>query len=179
MGNRKKQKFIGLLAQKALNGEISQALFKKLELAVNYSDELKVQEIGDGAALAVVDWLKRRGLERVWTYHKRACPDCSKDSFAFENKDLMLVICPNCMGDKIALPLPVASPTQELERMSARAQEVILGDNTSYFVASPAQQLQHLSARSQEAMLGEKTRQPVASPALQQQPVLAGPQQAI
>src|SRR2546427_11779657 len=114
MGNRKKQKFIGLLAQKALNGEISQALFKKLELAVNYSDELKVQEIGDGAALAVVDWLKRRGLARVWTFQKRACPDCSKGSFSFEHRDLMLVSCPNCIDDRIGLPLPVASPTQEL-----------------------------------------------------------------
>ncbi|TLY17287.1 MAG: hypothetical protein E6K86_02325 [Thaumarchaeota archaeon] len=126
MVDKKKQKFIGLLAQKVLSGEISQELFKRLELAVNYSDELKIHELGDPAALAVVDWFKRRGLERAWTFTKTGCPGCSKESYAFENKNLMLVICPNCMGEKTS-PLLTMNPGQkDLQGLSAQVREIIL-----------------------------------------------------
>jgi len=160
MGNKRKQKFIGLLAQKALNGEISQAFFKKLELAVNYSDEFKVKELGDGAALAVVDWLKRRGLERDWTFHKRACPECSKESFAFENKDLMLVICPNCMGDKPAVTVPVTPQTQWLQGLSDEAKAIILREKTPFPlpVTSPIQQQPGLSAQAMKIILAATSR---------------------
>ncbi len=126
MMDKKKQKFVGLLAQKVLSGEISQELFKRLELAVNYSNEFRIQELGDPAAVAVVDWVKRRGLERVWTFTKTACPGCSKESYAFENKDLMLVICPNCMGEKIS-PLLMMNPGQkDPQGLSAQVREIIL-----------------------------------------------------
>src|SRR2546428_4738322 len=107
MVDKKKQKFIGLLAQKVLSGEISQELFKRLELAVNYSDELKIHELGDPAALAVVDWFKRRGVGRAWTFTKTGFPGGSKGSYAFENKNLMLGICPDCLGGKTSPLLPM------------------------------------------------------------------------
>src|SRR2546428_13964768 len=100
MVDKKKQKFIGLLAQKVLSGEISQELFKRLELAVNYSDELKIHELGDPAALAVVDWFKRRGVERALALTETACPGGLKETYAFENKHLILGICPHCTGEK-------------------------------------------------------------------------------
>ncbi len=120
----RKRQFVALLAQKALNGEISQELFKKLELAANYSDELKIQELGDSAVLVVVDWLKRGGLEREWSYRKSPCPSCLKESLSFENKDLLLVICPNCMGAKTPLTVPTA--TQEFQGLSLPAIQILL-----------------------------------------------------
>ena len=126
MMDKKKQKFVGLLAQKVLSGEISQELFKRLELAVNYSNEFRIQELGDPAAVAVVDWVKRRGLERVWTFTKTACPGCSKESYAFENKDLMLVICPNCMGEKISPLLTMNTGQKDPQGLSAQVREIIL-----------------------------------------------------
>src|SRR5229473_1875206 len=125
MEDKKKQRFIGLLAQKVLSGEISQELFKRVQLAVNYSDEFRINELTDPVAIAVVDWVMRRGLEREWTFQKTACPECSKESFSFENRDLMLVICPNCMGEKTA-PLPAMNPVEkELQGLSVQVREII------------------------------------------------------
>ena len=126
MEDKKKQRFIGLLAQKVLSGEISQELFKRIQLAVNYSDEFKIAELTDPAAIAVVDWVMRRGLEREWTFQKTSCPECSKDSLSFENRDLMLVICPNCMGEKTA-SLPAMNPAEkELQGLSVQVREILL-----------------------------------------------------
>ena len=125
MEDKKKQRFVGLLAQKVLSGEISQELFKRIQLAVNYSDEFRIKELTDPAAISVVDWVMRRGLEREYTFQKTACPACSKDSLSFENRDLMLVICPNCMGEKDAL-LPAMSPVEkELQGLSVQVRDII------------------------------------------------------
>ena len=175
MGDKKKQKFKGLLAQKALNGEISQALFKKLEIAVDYSDEFKVQELGDVAALAITAWVKRGGLELAWTFHKMACPECSNESFSFENKDLMLVICPHCMGDKTAAS-PVTSAAQELQGLSVRAREIILGEKTPLPPLTPnrTQELPGLSVQARKIILGEKTPlRPLGPSPIQEMPGLS------
>jgi len=125
MEDKKKQRFIGLLAQKVLSAEISQELFKRIQLAVNYSDEFRIKELSDPAAIAVADWVMRGGLEREWTFQKTACPACSKESFSFENRDLMLVICPNCMGETTAL-FPAMNPVEkELQGLSVQVREII------------------------------------------------------
>ena len=98
------QDYCKVLAQKVLSGEIPQELFKKLELAVKYSGELKTEEIGDDAARAIVEWLRRGGLNHAWTFGKVPCPQCSKESLEFQNRDMLVVICSNCMGEKAASP---------------------------------------------------------------------------
>ena len=153
MGDDKKQKFVGLLAQKAINGEISNELFKKIELAVNYSNQIKLQEVGNEAAIAVVDWLNRGGLERPWTFQKIACPECWKDSLSFQNKELMLVLCPNCMDGKTNLPVP--SPAQEMQGLALRAKEIALGEKKPVPLpqATLIEELQGLSVQAREVIL--------------------------
>ncbi len=92
-----KDEFLAAMVQRFLNGEISEKMLKKCELAVRYSTDLDAQNLNDGSTLALVDWLKRGGLEHNWTLRNVLCPNCSKDALSFESrKDLLLVVCPAC-----------------------------------------------------------------------------------
>jgi hypothetical protein len=115
--DEKRHRFIGFLAQKALSGELPLDLFKKLEIAVNYSDQLNFQELTDRAAVVVADWLRRGGLDRPWTFRKVRCPRCSKESLQFQNKDLLLVICSTCLSDKAPVPQKTTSQVSPLPRV--------------------------------------------------------------
>ena len=117
MDEEKKHKFLGFLAQKALNGELPLDIFKKLEIAINYSDELNLQSLTDGVAVVVADWLKRGGLDRPWTFRKVRCPRCSRDSLQFQNKDLLLVICPTCLSGKPPPPPRTTSQVSPLPQV--------------------------------------------------------------
>jgi signal peptidase I len=98
---RKKEAFLGALARMSLNNEISENQFKKFELAVKYIDDLKINDLTDGRVVALIDWLKRGGLERGWKLEDLKCPECGSKAQVFESKnDLMLVICSNCQSNR-------------------------------------------------------------------------------
>jgi len=92
-----KEAFLSALAQMSLNNELPETLFKKLELAVKYSDDLKVDDLRDGQVLALVDWIKKGALEYKWKVDAFGCPKCGSKARSFESKNsLLLTICPTC-----------------------------------------------------------------------------------
>jgi signal peptidase I len=94
--------FLGALAQMVLNDELSEATFRKIELATEYSDDLSLDRIRDPTSLAMLDWLKKGGLEYQWAQKKISCPKCSELASSFETaKGNLLIICPFCIEGKI------------------------------------------------------------------------------
>jgi len=92
-----KETFLGALAQMSLNGEIPDSLFKKFELAVKYVQNLNPDRITDGRVLALVDWIKKGGLDAGWRVNRTLCPVCSSEATHFEcSNGLLLTVCPNC-----------------------------------------------------------------------------------
>jgi len=92
-----KEMFLGAIAQMSLNGELSDALFKKFELAVKYIHDLDQDQITDGKVLALVDWIKKGGLDRGWRVNRVLCPVCGTMASNFEcSNGLLLTVCPNC-----------------------------------------------------------------------------------
>jgi signal peptidase I len=94
-----KETFLGALAQMSLNGELSDSLFKKFELAVKYIQNLDPDSIRDGRVLALVDWIKKGGLDAGWKVNRAVCPYCSSVATNFEcSNGLLLTVCPNCVS---------------------------------------------------------------------------------
>jgi hypothetical protein len=93
-----KEKFLGALAQMSLNGELSERVFEKFELAVKYVQNLELEDITDGRVLALVDWVKKGGLDSQWKARRAVCPNChSKNAANFEGSNgLLLTVCPIC-----------------------------------------------------------------------------------
>ncbi len=56
---KKEEKFLGDLAKKVITGEMEIEVFKKIELAVKYSDSLNFEDIDDSKVAALVDWVKK------------------------------------------------------------------------------------------------------------------------
>jgi len=94
-----KEVFLGALAQMSLNGDLPDGVFKKFELAVNYVQDLDPDRITDGKVLALVDWIKKGGLDAGWKVNTRLCPVCSSLATNFEcSNGLLLTVCPNCVS---------------------------------------------------------------------------------
>ena len=92
-----KEIFLGALAEMSLNGELSDSLFKKFELAVKYIQNLDPDKITDGRVLALVDWIKKGGLDAGWRVNKAPCAVCASLATNFEcSNGLLLTVCPNC-----------------------------------------------------------------------------------
>jgi DNA-directed RNA polymerase subunit RPC12/RpoP len=83
-----------------LNNELTENIFKKLELAVKYSKDMKINDLNDGSVVALVDWIKRGGLDKGWKLGQLKCPECGSKAQAFESDNgLLLVICPTCQSN--------------------------------------------------------------------------------
>ncbi|HEV2226468.1 MAG TPA: signal peptidase I [Nitrososphaerales archaeon] len=92
-----KRAFLGVLAQMSLNNELSEAVFRKFQLAVEYVEDLKFDELKDGRILTLVDWIRNGGLDNKWMVMKIECPKCSSTAANFYGANgLLLVICPTC-----------------------------------------------------------------------------------
>jgi signal peptidase I len=97
---KKKEAFLAALARMSLNNELTENLFKKLELAVKYVGELEINELTDRSVVALVDWLKRGGLNHGWKLEELKCSECGSKAHAFESKNnLLLIICPSCQSN--------------------------------------------------------------------------------
>jgi hypothetical protein len=49
------------------NDELSERVFRKFEFATEYGGGLRMDQIKDHLSLALLDWLKKGGLENRWT----------------------------------------------------------------------------------------------------------------
>jgi signal peptidase len=99
--DKNKEKLIGALAKKTLNGYLSEEQFKKLELAIKYSDEMEDTGLKDKNINALVEWLKNGGLDEKWKMKMVTCPRCFNIAVGIEaSKDNSVTICPKCNAVK-------------------------------------------------------------------------------
>jgi signal peptidase I len=95
--DKSKEKLLGSLAKKVLNGYLSNEQFKKLELAVKYSDEIGGAQLRDRSISALADWLKNGGLEEKWKMRMVTCPKCFNIAIGIEGTaENSVAICPRC-----------------------------------------------------------------------------------
>jgi len=95
-----KETFLGELAKKMMNGELSEEVFKKFEFAVKYANNVKTEELNDSTTLAILGWLKKGSLEKRWKIKKTRCATCSGTTLTFESNKNSLVICSKCSTPK-------------------------------------------------------------------------------
>jgi signal peptidase I len=94
--DKNKDKLLGALAKKVLNGYLSEEQFKKLELAVKYSDEIETSSLRDRSVFALVDWFKNGTNETDWKMRMVACPKCFHIAVGLEGHEDSVTICSNC-----------------------------------------------------------------------------------
>jgi signal peptidase I len=95
--DKSKEKLLGSLAKKVLNGYLSNEQFKKLELAVKYSDEIEGAQLRDRSISALADWLKNGGLDEKWKMRMVTCPKCFNIAVGIEGTgENSVAICPKC-----------------------------------------------------------------------------------
>lgn len=93
----RKGDFVGKMAQMALNKEISNELFGKLEVAVQYSDDVDLDELKDDSVKSLVQWIRGGGLEEKWKIGGVECPICHSTAVRIESDDgFSHVICDGC-----------------------------------------------------------------------------------
>jgi signal peptidase I len=96
-GDRRKSEFIGAFANMALNNVVSRDLFSKLEIAVKYSDELKIEEMEDDCLKKLVEWIRNDELDYEWKMEKVECPRCHSPSIKVDaGEGHSLTLCEKC-----------------------------------------------------------------------------------
>jgi signal peptidase I len=94
---KSKEKLLGSLAKKVLNGYMSEKQFKKLELAVKYSEEVEGGGLKDRSILALADWMRNGGLDENWKMRVVTCPACFHIAVGIQgSKDNSVRICSYC-----------------------------------------------------------------------------------
>jgi signal peptidase I len=94
---RRKEEFLAVIAERTLNGEIDDSVFRKFELAVRFGDSLHVDHLKDHQVIALADWLKRGGLRKGWQTMTALCPSCGSMATIFGSRNgLLLTVCPKC-----------------------------------------------------------------------------------
>jgi len=93
---KKKQKLLGALARKALNGQISSEQFKELEMTLKYLDEFEKVSLKDSGLKIFVDWLKKGSLDEDWKITSTFCRKCHKAAITLETEENAIEICSHC-----------------------------------------------------------------------------------
>lgn len=100
-----KDAFLGELAGLVLVGEISDELFRRLELVVKYGKPMELDSLGNGLTLSLLTWMKKGGLEKGWKVARIDCEVCSSKATSFvSSKDLAFTVCRRCTTGTEALP---------------------------------------------------------------------------
>jgi len=92
-----KEAFLGELALLTVNGELSEEIFRKFEIAVKYTISVETEKITDSLTLAILDWLKKGALKKGWKIKKTVCSTCSGPAHTFESNKNLLTTC-DCQG---------------------------------------------------------------------------------
>ena len=95
-----KKKLIAAFALHTLNGDISEAQFERLKLAVEYYNDVPMDLLRDPTVLSTVDWLKGGGLAK-WREEVGTCPTCGSKSFSLISGDNTLLVCPRCSEGQV------------------------------------------------------------------------------
>ncbi|MDA4118739.1 MAG: hypothetical protein OK455_10400, partial [Thaumarchaeota archaeon] len=95
--DRRREEFLGAVAMMVLNNDLSEAVFKKFELALKYGKNMRMDDLKDSLSLALLDWVRKGGLEGNWKAEKAKCPRCSHLATNFDSgNQVSLTVCPNC-----------------------------------------------------------------------------------
>lgn len=94
---KRKEEFLAVLAERTLDGEIDDSMFRKFELAVRFGENLHVEHLKDHQIIALADWLKRGGLRKGWQTMSAPCPSCGSMATIFGSRSgHLLTVCPKC-----------------------------------------------------------------------------------
>jgi len=93
---KRKEKLLGALARKVLNGQISSEQFKELEMTLKYFDELESLGLRDSGPKVFVDWLKKGSLDEDWKITAIFCRKCHKAAITLETEENAIEICSHC-----------------------------------------------------------------------------------
>ena len=98
---KKKNAFIGAVAQRALNGEISNELFKKIESIVKYADNLEENGLTDHDSFALAEWVKKDGIEQKWKIQTVKCNQSPSNAIKITgDKDWSITLCEDYKAPK-------------------------------------------------------------------------------
>ncbi len=98
---RKKEEFLAVIAERTIDGEMDDSMFRKFELTVRFGENIHVEHLKDHQILALADWLKRGGLRKGWQNKTTPCPSCGNAAISFESRNgLLLTVCPKCGGTR-------------------------------------------------------------------------------
>ncbi len=94
--DKKKEKLLGALAKKALKNELTNEQFKKMELALKYSDDIETDNSKDFDMSAFVDWLKKGALDEKWSMKTVVCESCCSPAIELKAGENKIEICSRC-----------------------------------------------------------------------------------
>jgi len=95
---KKKQVFLSNLAQKTLNQEFPEDLFKKFEMVVRYGDDIAANSLNDPEALVIEEWVKKGAIYHEWKIENIDCGSCGGGAIRLVNrKGRPLQLCKHCL----------------------------------------------------------------------------------
>ncbi len=97
--DKKKAAFLGLLAQKVLNKEVPEELYKRFELASQNIENINPDQITDAEGRALAAWLKV-SLEDACEISLVQCEICQNRSAVFEGSRQVLLVCLGVDGQR-------------------------------------------------------------------------------
>jgi signal peptidase I len=95
--DKKKAAFMGQLAQRTLNKELPEDLYRKFELATGNIENIDASKLDDGDARAMATWLKN-SLDNSWTINTVQCEKCGNKTVVFESQKQVMLICIDSAG---------------------------------------------------------------------------------
>jgi signal peptidase I len=90
--DKKKAAFMGQLAQRTLNGEVPEDLYRKFELATQNIEHVDPEKIEDTSGRALASWLKS-SLEGTFKISAVQCEGCQNRSVVFEGQKQVMLAC--------------------------------------------------------------------------------------
>ncbi len=99
--DKRKELLLGNIAQKTVNGEFPEALFRKFELVLKYGDGMDTKGISDPEVLAIADWVKNGAIDHDWRIESTKCGKCSGVLIRLVNrKGRPLELCRYCLSNE-------------------------------------------------------------------------------
>jgi signal peptidase len=97
--DKRKEIFLGNMAQKTINGEFPDELFKKFELILKYGDSMNPALIRDPEAHAIAQWLKKGAIDHDWKIETVDCSKCGAPAVRLSSqKGRSLELCSKCFS---------------------------------------------------------------------------------
>ena len=97
----RRDRFLGGMAQKTINGEFPDDVFRKFELVLKYGDGMETTGIKDPEVRAIAVWLKKGAIDHDWRVEILSHTVCGAPCVRLTNrKGLPLELCKHCLYPK-------------------------------------------------------------------------------